>query len=60
MEAYDRTIVAGGHLILSGFLAEDVEILVEKATSLGYELAKRRTNDIWQALVLLKTKFGKA
>ena len=56
MEAYDKTIVAGGRLVLSGFLAEDVDILVKKASSLGYELAKRRTNDIWQSLELVKTK----
>jgi ribosomal protein L11 methyltransferase len=56
MEAYDRTLVAGGHLVLSGFLAEDVEILVEKAASLGYKLDKHRTNDIWQALELVKSE----
>ena len=56
MEAYDKTIVAGGRLVLSGFLAEDVDILVKKASSLGYELAKRRTNDIWQSLEFVKTK----
>ena len=56
MEAYDKTIVAGGRLVLSGFLAEDVDILVEKASSLGYELSRRRTNDIWQSLELIKTK----
>ena len=60
MERYDKTLTVGGLLVLSGFLAEDVDILLEKASSLGYELAKRRTNDIWQALVLLKTKFEKA
>ena len=56
MEAYDKTIVAGGRLVLSGFLAEDIAILVEKASSLGYELSRRRTNDIWQSLELVKTK----
>ena len=54
MEAYDKTLTAGGHLVLSGFLAEDVDILVEKAASLGYKLAKRRTNDIWRSLELIK------
>lgn len=54
MNAYDKTIVAGGHLVLSGFLAEDIDILVEKAVSLGYELAKRRSNDVWQSLELIK------
>ena len=55
MEAYDKTLAVGGHLVLSGFLAEDVEILTEKASSLGYELAKRRSNDVWQALEFIKS-----
>lgn len=54
METYDKTLAVGGRLVLSGFLAEDVEILVKKATSLGYKLAKRRSNDIWQSLELIK------
>ena len=54
MEAYDKTLTVGGRLVLSGFLAEDIEILVKKATSLGYKLAKKRTNDIWQSLELIK------
>ena len=56
MEAYDKIIVSGGKLVLSGFLAEDVEILVAKAASLGYKLVKHRSNDIWQALELVKTR----
>ena len=54
MEAYDKALTVGGRLVLSGFLAEDIEILVKKATSLGYKLAKKRTNDIWQSLELIK------
>ena len=50
MEAYDKTLSSGGNLVLSGFLAEDVEILTTKASSLGYKLVKHRTNDVWQAL----------
>ena len=56
MEAYDKTLTEGGRLVLSGFLAEDVDILVDKATSLGYKLTKHRTNDIWQALELEKIR----
>ena len=56
MEAYDKSIVAGGHLVLSGFLAEDVEILVKKAVSLGYKLTNHRSNDVWQALEFEKRK----
>ena len=56
MEAYDKTLTEGGRLVLSGFLAEDVDILVDKAASLGYKLTKHRTNDIWQALELEKIR----
>ena len=56
MEAYDKALTVGGRLVLSGFLADDIDILVEKAASLGYKLAKRRSNDIWQSLELIKTK----
>ena len=54
MEAYDKTLNVGGKLVMSGFLAEDVEILTEKASSLGYELVNHRTNDVWQALEFVK------
>lgn len=50
MEAYTATMPNGGKLVISGFLAEDVEILKEKAQSLGYTLTNHRTNDVWQAL----------
>ena len=56
MEAYDKTLTEGGRLVLSGFLAEDVDILVDKAASLCYKLTKHRTNDIWQALELEKIR----
>ena len=58
MEAYDKTLAVGGHLVLSGFLAEDVEILSKKASSLGYKLTNHRTNDVWQALEFLKTSLS--
>ena len=50
MEAYVATMPNGGKLVMSGFLAEDVEILTKKAQSLGYTLTRHRTNDVWQAL----------
>ena len=50
MEAYVATMPNGGKLVMSGFLAEDVEILTKKAQSLGYSLTRHRTNDVWQAL----------
>lgn len=56
MEAYDKSLSAGGKLVLSGFLAEDVDILVKKASSLGYNLSRHRTNDVWQALEFVKTR----
>ena len=56
MEAYDKSLSAGGKLVLSGFLAEDVDILVKKASSLGYNLSRHRINDVWQALEFDKTR----
>ena len=50
MEAYVATMPNGGKLVMSGFLAEDVEILKKKAQSLGYTLTRHRTNDVWQAV----------
>ena len=56
MEAYDKTLDIGGRLVMSGFLEEDVEILVQKATSLGYKLINHRTNEGWQALEFEKIR----
>ena len=56
MEAYDKTLEIGGRLVMSGFLAEDVEILTTKATSLGYKLINHRTNEGWQALEFEKIR----
>ena len=55
MEAYVATMPNGGKLVMSGFLAEDVEILKEKAQSFGYTLTNHRTNDVWQALEFEKS-----
>ena len=52
MERYSNTLNVGGRLVMSGFLAEDVEILTKKAESLGYTLEKHRANDVWQAIEL--------
>lgn len=52
MERYSNTLNVGGRLVMSGFLAEDVEILTKKAKSLGYTLKKHRANDVWQAIEL--------
>lgn len=56
MEAYDKTLEISGRLVMSGFLAEDVEILTTKATSLGYKLINHRTNEGWQALEFEKIR----
>ena len=56
METYDKTLEISGRLVMSGFLAEDVEILTIKATSLGYKLINHRTNEGWQALEFEKIR----
>lgn len=50
MEAYVDTLSSGGLLIVSGFYAEDVAILTQKAEKLGFSLARHLSYDEWQAL----------
>ncbi|MBR1792567.1 MAG: 50S ribosomal protein L11 methyltransferase [Bacteroidales bacterium] len=54
MAAYAAVLPTGGALLLSGFYEHDVDILVNKAATLGLCLTDRRERDGWQALRLLK------
>jgi len=42
----------GGHLILSGILASQVESLLATASSQGMELVEEKAEEEWRALVL--------
>lgn len=54
MEAYAATLSSGGHLIMSGFLAEDVTILANKAKKLDFKQANRQSCDEWQVVDFIK------
>lgn len=55
MEQIVETLNPNGKLILSGFYAEDADMLLHKASTLGlYELSRRSTNN-WTMLVLHKS-----
>ena len=56
MEIYSRSIKSGGVLFLSGFYENDIPILENKCTELGFVLSESRTKDNWAAMRLVKTK----
>ena len=54
MEAYAATLSAGGELIMSGFLEEDIAILAKKAKKLGFKQTDLLACDEWQSLRFTK------
>ena len=54
MEAYAATLSAGGELIMSGFLQEDIAILAKKAKRLGFKQTSVLACDEWQSLRFTK------
>ena len=54
MEAYCNSILPGGALQVSGFYAEDVPMLVERAAALGLSLEKRASRNNWTMLLFRK------
>lgn len=52
MERYIKTLAPEGEIVLSGFLEEDIAILVEKGKSLGLELRRETACEEWRALRL--------
>ncbi|MBQ5647618.1 MAG: 50S ribosomal protein L11 methyltransferase [Alistipes sp.] len=54
MEQYAATLSSGGELIMSGFLAEDVPMLLKKAKSLGMRKTKQLSHDEWQVIRVIK------
>ncbi|MDO4462337.1 MAG: 50S ribosomal protein L11 methyltransferase [Bacteroidia bacterium] len=47
---YRGTLASGGVLLLSGFYEDDVDMLVEKAESLGMKLEEKQERNEWRAL----------
>ena len=56
MPAYAATLSAGGDLVLSGFLAEDVPALTARGEELGLSLVGRRERDGWLLLHLRRDR----
>ena len=54
MPAFVGCLKSDGHLVLSGFLEEDVEPLTQRATALGMMLHDQRSDEGWQALHFIK------
>ena len=54
MAAYCATLAEGGSLVISGFLAEDVEVLVDYATTLNLSLIRHKSNGEWQSLAFVR------
>ena len=50
MKAYAATLSAGGVLVISGFLEEDISPLTRKAKSLGFKLQQNHKCEEWQML----------
>jgi ribosomal protein L11 methyltransferase len=55
MAVYARCIPAGGQLLLSGFYEEDVPVLMDLATKLGFKKSAQQTMQRWTALRLTKS-----
>ena len=51
---FDRQLATGGHLLLSGFLQDDVPALCRQAERLGMTLCGQRAEDEWRALHFTK------
>lgn len=54
IDIYSSVIKPGGIMYLSGFYAEDVPMVKDAATKLGFELLESNTNLNWCALKLIK------
>ncbi|MBP5770503.1 MAG: 50S ribosomal protein L11 methyltransferase [Bacteroidaceae bacterium] len=50
MEAFASKLKPDGHLLLSGFFAEDIAVLTTRATALGFRLLERLEEAEWRAL----------
>ena len=54
MPAYVAVLKDGGHLILSGFYEEDVEVLTDRAKELGLSALGYEVRNRWTRLELVK------
>ena len=56
MKAYAATLSHGGELIMSGFLEEDIPLLLKKAKTLGFKLVGELTHEEWRAIRVQNTR----
>jgi ribosomal protein L11 methyltransferase len=56
LDHYDKALTPGGHLILSGFLRQDVEAIVSACTERGMALVSDVEEEDWVSLKLIKQK----
>lgn len=54
MDTYYRGLKVGGGVVLSGFYLQDVDILRDRAESLGFAVAGLKEQDEWASLFLIK------
>ena len=54
LSIYDQLLQTKGHIILSGFHAEDIPAVVNKATSLRLKFTKCKVHENWTSLVFEK------
>ena len=50
MKAYAATLSNGGELVMSGFLEEDIPLLLKKAKALGFKLVETLSHEEWRAI----------
>ena len=56
MKAYAATLSHGGELIMSGFLEEDIPLLLKKAKTLGLKLVGELAHEEWRAIRVQNTR----
>ena len=56
MKAYAATLSNGGELIMSGFLEEDIPLLVKKAKTLGLKMIGELAHEEWRAIRVQNTR----
>jgi ribosomal protein L11 methyltransferase len=54
MQDYDRLLIAGGSLLLSGFYEEDISDLTQKAEQFGLVYQRHEVKNSWAMLVFNK------
>ena len=54
IETYFSNLSLGGDLLLTGFLSEDVNLILDKSNSIGFNLVAHNKKNGWSLLHLVK------